>query len=82
VDDQIEYRRGTKMRRVYNLLSDGRAHRLNEVVPLIKGMFSPDTPANCRTASSFVRTLRRKFNVERTHGQNYRITGTIVETTL
>jgi hypothetical protein len=78
----ISYRYGTKMRQVYKLFSDGLTHGLDELVPIVKGMFSPNTPANRRTASSFVRTLRRKFTVERCYGQYYRITGTIVETTL
>lgn len=76
------YRYGTKMRAVFNVFRDGQAHTLDELVPIVKGIFSPNTPANRRTASSFVRTLRRKFRVERSYGQSYRVTGTIVEDVL
>ncbi len=57
------YRRGTKMAAVFELFNDGTHHTLGEVVPVVRSIFTPITPSSCRTASSFVRTLRKKFIV-------------------
>lgn len=57
------YRAGTKMAAVFDLFNDGGGHTVGEVVPLI---ISPPNPVNARTrrtAGSFIRTLRRKFEV-------------------
>lgn len=57
------YRAGTKMAAVFDLFNDGRGHTVGEVVPLIISIPNSVNARTRRTAGSFIRTLRRKFEV-------------------
>jgi hypothetical protein len=74
---QNPYRYGTKMYSVYQIMQDGGYHLLSEFVPIVKGTYSPDTPANRRTAGSFMRSLRARFAVSHSINLGYRVVGAI-----
>lgn len=72
------YRKGSKMASVFHLFSDGCFHHPRDLVHIVKSAESVSTPANRRTATSFIRTLRRKFQVSAnkySDGTFYRIVG-------
>lgn len=68
------YVRGSEMEAVFNLIQDGEFHTLDEVVPLVTNLSTPSTPTTRRIASSFVRTLRKKFTMAHKRNLGYRLT--------